>query len=229
MAASWTISSRSSVVADVKYQGLTEPAEPILYVPFAQFFPARASIVVTTADGIPERHAAGFEAAIHRVDPQLPVQATPLAAIVASSIERQRLGMWLMGGFGVVALVLATVGMFGVIGYVVSQRMGEMAVRQALGATRGRVFAEVMAGGAWAGGAGVIGGLLVAWWTGRLVRQYVFEVSAADPFVLLGSAAAVGCVALAATLLPARRAATRGAGAHAARRVSGGAERRRPR
>jgi len=195
------------VVADVKYASLTAPAEPILYLPFAQSFPARASIIVTTADAAPERHARAFESALRRDDPQLPVEATPLPAVVAASIERQRLGMWLMGGFGVAALVLATVGMFGVIAYVVSQRTGEVAVRQALGATRARVFAAVMAEGATAGAAGVLCGLVIAWWTGRVVRQYVFEVSAADPLVLGGSAAAVGLLALAATVLPARRAA----------------------
>lgn len=84
-----------------------------------------SAIVSPCGDGRPERHAGAFEAAIHAVDPTLSVVTTPLSTIVAASSERQRLGMWLMGGFGVVALVLATMGMFGVIAYVVSERTSE--------------------------------------------------------------------------------------------------------
>jgi ABC-type antimicrobial peptide transport system permease subunit len=97
--------------------------------------------------------------------------------------------------------------MFGVIAYAVSQRTSEMAVRQALGATRGQILAKVVGEGA---GVALIGlgiGVGIAWWTGRLVAGYVFEVSARDPLVLAASAVIVGALAVAATLLPARRAA----------------------
>ncbi len=196
------------VVADVKYAALSGPIEPVLYVPFAQFVPARASIVVTTADGAPERHAAEFISALRRVDPRLGIDAKAVPAVVAASLDRERLGMWLMLGFGVAALLLAAVGMFGVIAYVVSQRTGEMAVRQALGATRGQILAKVLREGVAVAAVGLAIGVVVAWWTGRLVAGYVFEVSARDPFVLGASAAIVGLLAVAATVLPARRAAT---------------------
>ncbi|HEY2431615.1 MAG TPA: ADOP family duplicated permease [Vicinamibacterales bacterium] len=195
------------VVRDVKYSALSGPTEPVLYVPFAQFVAARASIVIATADNAPERHAAGFVAALRKVEPRLAIEATPLSAIVAASLDRERLGMWLMLGFGVAALLLAAVGMFGVIAYVVSQQTAEMAVRQALGATRGHVVRRVMREGAGVASIGLAVGVGVAWWTGRLVAGYVFGVSARDPVVLGVSAASVGCLALAATWLPARRAA----------------------
>jgi putative ABC transport system permease protein len=195
------------VVGDVKYAALSGPVEPVLYVPATQFIPARASIVVTTADGAPERHTAEFVAALRGVDPLLAIEAKPVPAVVAASLERERLGMWLMLGFGVAALLLATVGMFGVIAYVVSQRTGEMAVRQALGATRGQILAKVLREGAGVALIGVVVGVVIAWWTGRLVAGYVFDVSARDPLVLGASAAIVGLLAVAATLLPARRAA----------------------
>ncbi len=195
------------VVRDVKYSALSGSIEPVLYVPFSQFVPARASIVVTTADGAPERHSAELIAALRRVDPRLAIEARAVPAVVAASLDRERLGMWLMLGFGAAALLLAAVGMFGVIAYVVSQRTGEMAVRQALGATRGQIVANVLGEGAGVALVGLAIGVGGAWWTGRLVAGYVFEVSARDPLVLGASAAIVGVLAIAATLLPARRAA----------------------
>jgi putative ABC transport system permease protein len=195
------------VVRDVKYSTLSGPVEPVLYLPFAQFLPMRASIVVATDDGAPERHIAAFEAALWHVEPRLAIEATPVPAVVAASLERERLGMWLMLGFGAAALVLAAVGMFGVIAYVVSQRIGEMAVRQALGATRGQILATVMRDGAGVAAIGVAIGTGAAWWTGRLVAGYVFDVSARDPLVLGVSGAIVALLAILATLVPARRAA----------------------
>ncbi len=177
-------------------------------IPFAQSPSQRVSIVVATADGVPERHTTDFEAALRRVEPRLAIQSTPLPAVVATSLDRERLGMWLMLGFGAAALVLAAVGMFGVIAYVVSQRVGEMAIRQALGATRGQIVATVMRDGAGVAVAGVAIGAGLAWWTGRLVAGYVFDVSARDPLVLGFSAAIVALLAMFATLIPARRAAS---------------------
>jgi len=196
------------VVRDVKYAALSGPTEPTLYVSFAQFIPARASIVVTTADGAPERHRTEFVAALRRVDPRLAIEAKAVSAVVAASLDRERLGMWLMLGFGVAALLLAAVGMFGVIAYVVSQRTGEMAVRQALGATRGQILTKVLREGTAVALIGLAIGIVVAWWTGQLVAGYVFDVTARDPLVLGASAAIVGVLAVAATILPARRAAT---------------------
>ena len=196
------------VVHDVKYATLSGPVEPIFYVPFTQFPPVRASIVVSTADGAPARHVGEFEAALRRVDPSLAIDPTPYPAIVATSLDRQRLGMWLMLGFGVAALLLAAVGMFGVIAYVVSQRIGDLAVRQALGATRGQVILAVMRDGAVVAGVGVAIGAGIAWWTGRVVAGYVFDVSARDPAVLGLSAAIVVILAMLATFVPAHRAAS---------------------
>jgi putative ABC transport system permease protein len=205
------------VVRDVKYSTLSGDAEPILYVPYTQrldvdvrseLLPIRASIVVATADGEPERRTAEFEAALRRVEPRLAIDARPFPAVVATSLDRERLGMWLMLGFGAAALLLAAVGMFGVIAYVVSQRIGELAVRQALGATRRQVILALMRDGVDVAAAGVAIGIGLAWWTGRLVAGYVFDVSALDPMVLGLSAAIVTILAILATFVPARRAAS---------------------
>ena len=196
------------VVADVRYASLIEPAEPIVYVSRGQYLSSREFIVVTTADGTPERHIAEFRTALREIDPKLPVEFGVMSTVVAASLDRQRLGMWLMSGFGIVALLLAMVGIFGVIAYVVAQRTGEMAVRQALGATRAQVVWLVIKDGGRAVVLGLAGGLVIAWWMGRLVGRYVYEVAAGDPGILAGSAVVVALVAMSATVAPAARAAT---------------------
>jgi len=195
------------VVADVQYASLTEPAEPIVYLPCAQYLSGREIFVVTTADGRPEQHASQFRAALRDVDRNVAVEIGTLAGSVASSLDRQRLGMWLMSGFGVAALLLAMVGVFGVVAYVVSQRTGEMAVRQALGATRAQVIQIVLLESARTAALGTGGGLVIALWMGQLVTRYVYGVRTADPLVLGGSVGAVLLVVACATIVPASRAA----------------------
>jgi putative ABC transport system permease protein len=109
--------------------------------------------------------------------------------------------------FGGAAVVLAVVGVFGVVTYVVAQRTNEMAVRQALGATRAQLFLMVLADGGRVTVMGIAVGLMLAWWTGTLMRGYLFQVTAADLRVLSISAAIVCAAALLALLVPARRAA----------------------
>lgn len=197
------------VVADVRYAGLAAIPEPIVYVPASQSASLRQSIVITTSGGHPEHQAAAFKAVVQSVDPTVTVDAHSLSASVAASLERPRLGMWLMTGFGLAALALAMVGVFGVIAYASAQRTGEMAIRQALGATRLGVFWTIVGEGGGAAAIGIGAGTIIAWWTGVLIGRYVYEVRAGDPAVLVGSALAVAVVAISATLFPAVRAAGR--------------------
>jgi putative ABC transport system permease protein len=142
------------------------------------------------------------------LDPQVPVQFEPLSHVVSTSLMWPTLGVLLMSTFGVVGVVLAATGVFGVIAFVVAQRSGEMAVRLALGAPQGHVFRLVLAQSGMLAAQGLVGGLLLAWWMGQLMGRYVYHVAAANTLVLAGSAALVLVACLAATLLPARRAAT---------------------
>ena len=194
------------VVPDVKYSALTAAPEPVVYVPATEFFTLRQTLILVPAEGrqpsIPELRAAILEA-----QPRVGLEFGTLAATVASSLERERLGMLLMTLFGLAALVLAVVGVFGVIAYAVSQRTGEMAIRQALGATRRQVFMMVLRDGATVAALGVTIGLLLAWWEGRLIGVYLYEVGAGDPLVLAASALVVSAAAIAAVAVPARRAA----------------------
>jgi len=195
------------VVEDVPYSDLTKAAEPTVYVSDTQVMSLRRTVVITTADGRPERLIPQIRSELSRVNPQVPVDFEPLATVVSASLVWPTLGLLLMSTFGAAALLLAATGVFGVIALVVAERRGEMAVRLALGATRGRVFRMVVLHGGELALQGLVIGLLVAWWTGGLMSRYVYQVSAANLFVLGGSGVLVLLVAVAATLAPARLAA----------------------
>ncbi|MEX2270343.1 MAG: ADOP family duplicated permease [Vicinamibacterales bacterium] len=196
------------VAADVRYSSLDRAAEPVVYVVERPQPPLRRSYVVTSADGRPEELIPQIRSALGQLDPRVPLQFETMDDVVTKSLVWSRLGVLLMGTFGAVSLLLAGTGVFGVLAFVGAQRHGEMAVRLSLGATRAGVFGLMLAQGVRVALAGAVLGTLLAWWMGRLMSGYVYQVSAADSMVLGGSALVVTLVALAATLAPARRAAT---------------------
>jgi putative ABC transport system permease protein len=194
------------VVGDVKYASLTGPSEPVIYVPPSEFSSLRQTILIQPQEGRP-LSTTDLREAIRSVEPNVALEFGTLAASVSASLSRERLGMLLMSLFGAAAILLAVVGVFGVVAYVVAQRTNEMAVRQALGATRAQLFLMVIGDGGRVAGAGVAIGLVLAWATGALMRGYLFQVAAADPLVLVTSGVVVCMAALVALIVPARRAA----------------------
>jgi predicted permease len=194
------------VAADVRHAGLGQAPEQTVYVAQTQAPARRFSLVADTAGADAGALAGAARDALSAIDPRVPVDVTTLSEVVDASLSRQRLGMTLMSIFGVAALALAAVGVFGVIAFVVAQRTGEMAVRLALGASTGRIFWIVMRQGAALTAAGVALGLVLAWWTGGLVAAYVYRVTSLDPAVIGGSVLSVGLVALTSTQILARRA-----------------------
>jgi putative ABC transport system permease protein len=195
------------VVADVRYSGLDRNPEPVVYFVDSQRAALRRSYVVTSADGHPERLIPQIRAALQPLDPQVPLQFETMANVVTASLVWSRLGVLLMGTFAVVSLLLAGTGVFGVLAFVGAQRHGEMAVRFSLGATRRGVFGLMLAQGARFALIGAVLGTGLAWWMGRLMSGYIYQVGAANGMVLGGSALVVTLVALVAALAPARRAA----------------------
>lgn len=195
------------VVSDAKYADVMNDAEPVVYASIAQLPFVRRSLVVTTADGHPERLVPGIRAALTRIDPQVAFETDMMSSSVSMSLTWSRLGLFLMATFGAMALVLSGVGVFGVIAFVVAQRRGEMAVRLALGATPQHLFNVVLTQGGRFVVAGALAGLVTAWAMGQWMTAYVYHVNAANAVVLGGSAAIVLLVAFAAMLLPARGAA----------------------
>ncbi len=195
------------VVTDVRYASLDRSPEPVIYTVDTQWMALRRSYVLTAADGQPERWIPQIREVFRAVDPLVSVQFDSMPAVVSASLVWSRLGILLLGTFALVSLVLAGAGVFGVMAFVSAQRHGEMALRLSLGATRASVFRMMLAQGVRFTLIGCAIGTVLSWWAGRLMSSYVFEVSAANAAVLIGSAVVVGVVAIAAAAAPARRAA----------------------
>jgi len=200
------------VVADTKQASLREPPSPEMYVPYTQneikTWPSMQTMQYALrlrgdAGGI----AAQVRKAVDGVDPDLPVaQFAELRTMVDASMTADRFALLLLSGFGLLALILASVGMYGVISYTVLQRTAEIAVRMALGAGRGQILAMVLRQGGALALAGIGIGLAAAWMTTRLMAGFLYGVRAADPATFGAVALLLMGVALAACWVPARRA-----------------------
>jgi predicted permease len=194
------------VVGHAKQEGLDAEARVQLYLPYAQSPGAQLALAVRTT-GNPERLLPALRAAVREVDRDLPLaDVRTLEARVDASVGPRRLSALLLGGFATLALVMACLGLYGVMAYAVAQRTREMGVRLALGAARGNVLGLVLRQGltlALAGGAvGLAGALALS----RLLQSQLYEVRAADPATLAGVVLLLGAVAFVAALVPARRA-----------------------
>jgi predicted permease len=195
------------IVADVKQEAMEQTVEPQLFLPFDQVPTDSLSIVLrSTADS--GAVAAAVQAKVRELDPDLPVYGLqPMAGLVAAATSQSRFYMLLLGGFAAIALVLAAVGIYGVIAYAVRQRTQEIGIRMALGASRDGVLVMVVGQGMRLALIGAAAGLLGAFVATRGLRGLLFEVSASDPATYAGVAGVLVAVAAVASYLPARRAA----------------------
>jgi len=196
------------VVNDVLYASLRAAPEPTFYLvePQAPFPLGQRAIVVTARAGDPALLAAPIRAELRAVDPQSTVDFETAPAIVAATLSRQRLGMTLMLIFGAVALLLAGVGIYGVIAYAAEQQRDEIATRIAIGASARQVFWLMMRRGLVVAGAGVLIGIAVAFAGGNVLAPSVYAMRAADPLVLVLAAAIVAALSFLATAVPSIRA-----------------------
>jgi predicted permease len=195
------------VVEDVKYFGLAEPSVPSLYLPVAQAPFRRMSFTLRTA-AEPEALMATVREVVREADPAVPVsQVSTMDRILSASVARERFSMMLLVLFGGVALVLAAIGVYGVISYGVSQRTNELGIRLALGAEPEDILRLVLAEGARLSLAGVGLGLIGSLLLSRVMTSQLYGVSATDPLTYAGVGATLTLVALAAAYLPARRTA----------------------
>jgi putative ABC transport system permease protein len=195
------------VVGDVRYRSIAEAAEPSFYVTQGQFPFPRQTVVVATRASDPGAMAPAIRAEIARLEPRLAFEVETASHLLQSTLTRQELGMTLMLVFGATALLLAAVGIYGVIAYASAQRVGEIATRLALGATPTQVFWLMMRRGQLLAVAGVLIGLAAAYAGGRAASSAVYGIRASDPFVLLTATVMVVLITWIATALPARRAA----------------------
>ncbi len=194
------------VVEDVRQKSVSDEAEPAFYAPLSQVPFRRQTVVIATSASDSSTLTAALRDEVQRFDPQIAVEIEPVPALVAATIQRQQLGMTLMLIFGTVAVLLAAVGIYGVVAYAVSQRRNEMATRLALGATPASVFWLVMKQGSMLALAGTVLGLTIAAASGRIVSSRVYAIRAADPAVLGGAVVLVLCITALATMIPAWRA-----------------------
>jgi putative ABC transport system permease protein len=198
------------VVGDVRHDGLDYYALPALYTPLTQkqmAWKRFASIVVRTRAEDPMLASNAVQAAVMRADAQLPVTfVEPMTTVIAESLAERRFTLVLLSAFAAVALLLALIGVYGVISYLVEQRTHEIGVRMALGAQRSRVIVMVMSQGLSFAAIGVLVGALSGLWLLRLGRSMLFGVTATDPLAFGGAVVMLLLVAAIACFFPAKRA-----------------------
>lgn len=193
------------IVKTSKYVTLGEAPQPAAFAPVEQM-PTDAMILDVRAEGRPESVLGTVQRQIRQMDPKMPIQnASTVRYVLDESLFAVNLGAALLGIFGLLALGLACVGLYGVMAYSVGQRTREIGLRMALGSSQSRVLTLIMSQGMALVGAGVILGLLGAFWVTGYMGALLFG-NARDPLSFLASAATLLVVAALASLLPARRA-----------------------
>ena len=195
------------VVGDVRQHGLSDAVTPHIYAAWDQW-PIDEITVVMRSRGDPAVALEAARATVLSLDRDLPVyDAFTLETMVDRALGQPRLYVLLLSIFAALAVVLAVVGIYGVIAYTVQQRTREIGIRIALGASRERVVAMVVRGGLILALAGIALGSAGAYAVSRVLQSLLFGVGARDPFTFVAVAALLGGVALLASWLPARRAA----------------------
>jgi hypothetical protein len=196
------------VVRDTKYASVREPAPPTVYRCVWQTTQRNLHVVLRTT-GEPLAMSETARAAMRAIDPTLPVQEfTSQSEHISQRLAQERLFARAYAAFGVLAVLLACIGLFGLMSYSVAQRTREIGVRMALGARRRTVVGMVMSESIRLVGIGSVLGLAAILWAGRFVRTVVYGVSPSDPLTIGGALALVAVVMALASGVPARRAST---------------------
>jgi putative ABC transport system permease protein len=197
------------VVGDVRQQGFYDKQLAEFYVPYAQEWRSWMSpkdLLVRT-NGDPGALAAAVREAVWAVDKDQPVSnVRTMDQVFAAAISRERFQMWLLTLFATLALVLACIGLYGVISYMVAQRTHEIGVRMALGAQAGDVLTLVIRQGMLLAGVGLIVGIGIGSAVTRVLSDMLYGVSARDPLTFVGVPVLLLLVAFLACYIPARRA-----------------------
>jgi putative ABC transport system permease protein len=198
------------VVGDVRFRDLTTPlltSEPDIYFPIAQISPRNLHIALRSSLA-PEQLATAMRREIAAIDPTIPLFGLqPLAEMLHQQTATGRFGSVVLTAFGLSALVLAAVGLYGVLAFIVSLRRREIGIRLALGATSGRVLEGVIGQGTSLAATGLAIGVLIAFFSTRVIESQLFGIGARDPLVFAGAGLSLLLVAVAASWIPARRAA----------------------
>jgi putative ABC transport system permease protein len=193
----------------MKDQAINRPVFPTVYAPYAQYRNEGwgETIFAVRTTGDPLAATGMIRDQIHSLLPSQPIsEVASMEQLLARSLSRARFSMLLLTIFAALALVLAAVGIYGVMAYAVAQRTREIGVRLALGAQPGDVLSMVLVGGGKLAAFGLVIGLVGSLGVSYLLRSQLYGVSSSDPATYVAVAALLGLVALAACYLPARRA-----------------------
>ena len=195
------------VTGGVKHYGFSREPRPEMVLPNRQFQLGGMTIVARSRLE-PSVLGATIARAVHAIDPELPVsRVRTMEQFQSASVAQPRFRALLLAGFALLAMVLALVGVYGVMSFTVGQRTREIGLRIALGASRQDVVWMVVRHGMMLAGIGIVAGLAGAAAATRVLERLLFGVSATDPLTFLGASVALGLASMAATCLPAIRAA----------------------
>jgi ABC-type antimicrobial peptide transport system permease subunit len=195
------------IVNDVHQRGLNDDVYPAVYIGWGTL-PLTDIAFVVRSNAETQAIAAGIRERVRTADPAVPIfDLTTMKQVVTQSVAQPRFYMLLLTAFAGLALVLAAIGIYGVISYSVSQRTRELGIRIALGATQDRVVRLVLGQGVALTMLGVAAGLVGAYWLMHLLAALLFGVDPTDHLTFVGVAVVLGAVASLASYVPARRAA----------------------
>lgn len=195
------------VARDGKYRSLGETPHPYIYQPLLQSYDPKMTLVVRTT-GEPQSVASSVREQIRALEANLPIaDVKTLREQVDLSLFPSRVAAWTLGGFGVLALLLAAIGIYGVVSYSVAQRTREIGLRRALGAKESDVLRLVLGEGFFVVSLGLGLGLILAAAATRLIAGFLYGIAPTDPLTFVGVPLLLGLIALGACYIPARRAA----------------------
>lgn len=198
------------VVGDMRRQGLEREPFPQMFVSLAQSPPPRSvDLFIRTSSDDPLTMAGALRAAVRRVEKNAPIYGVaPLEQQLGTYLAQRRFQTSLLTGFSMVALLMAAIGIYGLIQYSVATRTQEIGLRMAIGAQAGDIFRMIIGEGLTLSLTGLALGLVGAWWLGRAASSLLFGVTATDPLTFMTVSLLLTAVATAASYFPARRAMT---------------------
>ncbi len=194
------------IVSDARRRSLDQPPRPAVFLPYTRFMLPYMGAMIRTNQGAAAITPA-VKAVVAQLDPDLPIgEVNTIQQIIENSTGEPRFRSYLIAGFAGLALLLAAVGVYGLISFMVTQRVPEIGVRLALGASPGQVFRQVIGQGLRLAVIGVVVGLVAAAAATRLVQGLLFNTSATEPVIYLSLSALLLAMAVLACYVPARRA-----------------------
>ena len=194
------------VIGNITHDALSDPQQPEMYTPYAQFSPPTMRLVVRAAAD-PQNLATALRNVISSIDKDETLSTvSSMDEVLESSVAQPRFSSQLLGLFAALAVLLSAVGLYGLMAYSVTQRVNEVGIRIALGATRGHILRLILKRGFVLTLTGLGIGLIASLAATRVLSDLLFGVTATDPGTFLGAALLLAAVALAACYVPARRA-----------------------